>query len=126
MIGYRTSLEGIASDALRGGFFDGWPNPPTPETHLRLLQGSDYVMLALDEGSGTVVGFITAISDGVLSAYIPLLEVLPAYQRRGIGAELVRRMLAQLTHLYMVEKRRWLALHERYEPVELAKVWERP
>ena len=50
-----------------------------------------------------VVGFITAVSDGVLSAYIPLLEVLPAYQGRGIGGELVSRMRQQLEHLYMVD-----------------------
>ena len=50
-----------------------------------------------------VAGFVTAISDGVLAAYIPLLEVLPAYQRRGIGAELVRRMLAGFSSLYMVD-----------------------
>jgi predicted N-acetyltransferase YhbS len=39
----------------------------------------------------------------VLSAYIPLLEVLPAYQGQGIGSELVRRMLAKLADLYMVD-----------------------
>jgi ribosomal protein S18 acetylase RimI-like enzyme len=50
-----------------------------------------------------VVGFVTAISDGVLSAYIPLLEVLPEYQGRGIGAELVRRLLDRLGGLYMVD-----------------------
>jgi GNAT superfamily N-acetyltransferase len=49
------------------------------------------------------VGFITAISDGVLAAYIPLLEVLPAWQGQGIGAELVRRMQAQLQRFYMVD-----------------------
>lgn len=43
------------------------------------------------------------MSDGVLSAYIPLLEVLPEAQRQGIGSELTRRMLASLDHLYMVD-----------------------
>ena len=33
----------------------------------------------------------------------PHLEVLPAYQGRGIGSELVRRMLARLDDLYMVD-----------------------
>ena len=50
-----------------------------------------------------VIGFITAISDGVLSAYIPLLEVLPAYQGQGIGGELIARMKSELSHLYMID-----------------------
>jgi ribosomal protein S18 acetylase RimI-like enzyme len=85
------------------GFFEGWPNPPTPETHLRLLEQSDEVILAVDGVSGEVVGFITAISDGVLAAYIPLLEVRPAYRGQGIGTALVRRMLDRLDDLYMVD-----------------------
>jgi ribosomal protein S18 acetylase RimI-like enzyme len=98
---YTTTLDGLTADHLRGGFFEGWPNPPTPETHLRLLQGSSHVVLAWDQEQ--VIGFITAISDGVLSAYIPLLEVLPTYQGQGIGTELTRRMLEQLQSLYMID-----------------------
>ncbi len=64
------SLEELTPAQLSGGFFDGWPN----------------VILAVDEESGNVIGFITAISDGVL----------PAYQGQGIGSELVRRMLEKL------------------------------
>ena len=105
------SLDGIRfTDQLSGitpleltGFFVGWPDPPSPETHLRLLQGSDDVLLALDENSGRVVGFINALSDGILTAYIPLLEVLPLYQGRGIGRELVRLLLARLDHLYAID-----------------------
>lgn len=99
-LSYRSSLESITEQHLQG-FFVAWGNPPTPEAHLRILQGSYAVELALD--GERVVGFITAISDGVLSAYIPLLEVLPEYQKQGIGAELVRRMLARLQHLYMID-----------------------
>ena len=60
-------------------------------------------MLAVDDKTGRVVGFITAITDGVLAAYIPFLEVLPEYQGRGIGRVLVRRMLAKLRKAYMVD-----------------------
>lgn len=101
MITYMDSPDGITVAHLRGGFFAGWLHPPTPETHLKLLHGSDHVILARDDEQ--VIGYITAISDGVLAAYIPHLEVLPAYRGQGIGSELVRRMLDQLRHLYMID-----------------------
>ncbi|MGE5654951.1 MAG: GNAT family N-acetyltransferase [Bacillota bacterium] len=99
---YTDHVAVIRSEQL-GGFFVGWPNPPQPDTHLRLLEGSSHALLAVDDATGKVVGFITAISDGVLSAYIPLLEVLPTYQGQGIGTQLVSRMIEKLNHLYMVD-----------------------
>lgn len=102
MITYRYGVEGITSGSLYGFFVD-WPNPPDAATHLRLLQQSGAVVLAVDDESSNVVGFITAITDGVLSAYIPLLEVLPAWQGQGIGQELVRQMLDRLKDLYMID-----------------------
>jgi ribosomal protein S18 acetylase RimI-like enzyme len=102
MITYTDSIQGLTAEHLQG-FFVGWPNPPSPATHLRILAGSAAVVLARDDTTGNVVGFITAISDGVSCAYIPHLEVLPAYQGQGIGSELVRRMLARLRHLYMID-----------------------
>jgi ribosomal protein S18 acetylase RimI-like enzyme len=100
VIEYVTSLEGVAAKDLEG-FFVGWPRPPSPERHLELLRGSSHVVLARD--GRRVVGFASAISDGVLSAYVPLLEVLPEHQGRGIGSELIRRLLADLGDLYMVD-----------------------
>lgn len=102
MITYTDSLDGITADKLKG-FFVGWPNPPTPETHLRILQGSTHVQLAVDDETGNVVGFMTAISDGVSAAYIPHLEVTPDFKQRGIGSELVKRMLAVLKDIYMID-----------------------
>ena len=101
-LSYRTHADNLKPEQLNGFFVD-WPNPPTLETHLRLLQNSAEVVLALDQDTNQVVGFISAITDGVLTAYIPLLEVLPAYQRRGIGHELMRRMLARLDKFYMID-----------------------
>ena len=75
MITYTDDLAGIGPQQFHG-FFQDWPNPPTPATHLRLLQQSDEVVLAQDETDQRIVGFITAITDGVLCAYLPLLEVL--------------------------------------------------
>ena len=99
---YTSDISGVTPAELEG-FFVGWPSPPSPERHLEILRGSDYVVLARDGQEGRVVGFITAISDGVLSAFIPLLEVLPDYQGHGIGSELVRRMLGELEDFYMVD-----------------------
>ena len=102
MIDYTDSLAGIAPGRLEG-FFVGWPHPPSPETHLRLLAGSDHVVLAIDRETGQVVGFVTALTDGVLSGFIPLLEVLPAYQGQGIGQALMTRMLDRLGDLPNVD-----------------------
>lgn len=102
MIEYSTSIEGLAASELEG-FFVGWPTRPTPELHLRLLHGSEHVVVARDTESGRVVGFVTSVGDGAVSAYIPLLEVLPESQGRGIGTELVRRLLERLEDRYMVD-----------------------
>ena len=37
MISYTSTLEGVSARQLRGGVFEGWADPPSPETHLRLL-----------------------------------------------------------------------------------------
>jgi ribosomal protein S18 acetylase RimI-like enzyme len=102
MIEYRAAPGGVTPDMLIGFFVD-WPNPPSPEKHLRILKHSDAIVLAVDEDAEQVAGFITAITDHVLCAYIPLLEVLPDYQGRGIGTELVRRMVEQLDGIYMID-----------------------
>lgn len=102
MITYTDSLEHVTDEHLTGGFFAGWPNPPSPTTHYQILANSAAIVLARIQDD-TVVGFTTAISDGISCAYIPHLEVLPAYQGRGIGTELVRRMLEKLNHLYMID-----------------------
>ena len=101
MIEYATTVESVEPRDLEGFFVD-WPAPPSPERHLELLQRSEHVVIAREE-SGRVVGFVTAVGDGVLSAFIPLLEVLPEHQGRGVGTELVRRMLALLEERYMVD-----------------------
>ena len=101
-IEYTTSLEGLESDHLHG-FFEGWPSLPSAEKHLEILRGSYRVVVAREDSSPNVVGFVNAISDGVLAAFVPLLEVLPSHRRRGIGTELVRRMLDELSDLYSID-----------------------
>lgn len=83
------------------GFFVGWPNPPSNNSFRLILQNSQHVILAYEDNQ--LIGFINAISDGVISAYIPLLEVLPGYQGQGIGKELTQRMLNELKSYYMID-----------------------
>jgi GNAT superfamily N-acetyltransferase len=101
-IEYTASLDGVEPARLQG-FFEGWPSPPSPERHLDLLRGSYRICLAREPGSRQIVGFANAISDGVLYAFIPLLEVLPSHRGRGIGSELIRRLLDELDDFYAVD-----------------------
>ena len=98
---YSFDVAALAPEALDGGFFAGWPSPPSPDKHLAVLRGSHRALVALD--AGRVVGFVTAISDGVATAFLPWLEVLPDYRGRGIGRELVERMTAELDGLYSID-----------------------
>lgn len=100
MVEYSKNTGDLKVSQIKG-FFVGWPNPPSEETFLKILKSSYKSIVALD--GNKVIGFINAISDGVLSAYIPLLEVLPEYQSKGIGKELVSKMKAELSDLYMVD-----------------------
>ena len=103
MITYTTDINSITAEMLDAGFFVGWPNPPSASSHLQVLQGSYIVWAAIDTTTNKMVGFINAVSDGIMAAYIPLLEVLPQYQKQGIGQELTTRMLDSLKNLYMVD-----------------------
>jgi predicted N-acetyltransferase YhbS len=122
---FRMSTEGVSPGDLVG-YFEGWPAPPSPERHLALLEGSSHVVLAQEEGR--IVGFVTAISDGVLAAYIPLLEVRREWRGKGVGSELVRRMLAALEGCYMVDvvcDPELVPFYERFGLVPLAGMGRR-
>lgn len=99
MITYRNNSDGITEKML-DGFFVDWPNKPSASKHLQILNNCHSVVLAVDDEKDRVIGFITAISDGILTAHIPLLEVRPEYQGKGVGQELVQRMLAELKDFY--------------------------
>ncbi|BEP29187.1 GNAT family N-acetyltransferase [Helicovermis profundi] len=102
MIKYVNSKENIEKYEYNG-FFVGWPKPPSGKMLKKILLNSNYTWLAIDDKEQRVVGFIYAITDGFISGYIPLLEVLPDYQGQGIGSKLVNLMLESLEKLYMID-----------------------
>jgi GNAT superfamily N-acetyltransferase len=103
VIRYEDDPATISSGQLGGGFFEGWMVAPAPDLHLAHLRGSEVAICALDDETNAVVGFVTALDDGVLAAFLPMLEVLPAYRGRGIATELVKRVLARLEGRYSVD-----------------------
>ncbi|HYK75183.1 MAG TPA: GNAT family N-acetyltransferase [Pseudoneobacillus sp.] len=117
---YTKDLDKINEDMI-DGFFVGWPKQPTPQKQLQLMKNSYRCFVAIDEQTEKVIGFITAISDGVLSAYIPLLEVLPEYQNKGIGNELVKLMIRELEEFYMVDLLCDPQLQNYYERFDMMK-----
>jgi GNAT superfamily N-acetyltransferase len=49
-----------------------------------------------------LVGYARALSDGAFNAYVSTVAVLPAYQRQGVGRELIRRLVDGRDHLQFV------------------------
>lgn len=102
VIYYTDDLTAVRDDMLRG-FFVGWPRRPSAAQHLAVLRGSYRSVVAIDDADDRVAGFVNMISDGVLTAFIPWLEVLPEYQGQGIGSELMRRILDGTERFYSVD-----------------------
>src|SRR5512134_2865403 len=79
----------------------GWERRTVDRDRLaQLVHGSMFVVSAWD--GDRLVGFARAISDGATNAYISTVAVLPEYQKRGIGRELIRRLLGGRDHLQFV------------------------
>jgi predicted N-acetyltransferase YhbS len=102
MLYYTDDLASVREDMLHG-FFVGWPRRPSARQHLAVLRGSYRSVVAIDDADDRVVGFVNMLSDGVLAAFIPWLEVLPSYQHQGVGGELMRRMLDGTDRFYSVD-----------------------
>ena len=64
--------------------------------------------------NNTLIGYIDSVSNGVTDAYIQDLMVHPDYQGKGIGTELMNRMIIKLKerHIYMIS----VVFEERLKP----------
>lgn len=98
-ITYTDDPNAVSAEDVRR-LFASWRQSPTMDGRLSILRAAHSVVLAWSDER--LVGFITAISDGISWAYITLLEV-PGVQRQGIGGELVRRMLGRYADLYGID-----------------------
>lgn len=100
MIEYTSDINSLTPEDFKD-FFDDFTVKPSLEKRLLILKNSTYRIIAKHDGK--VIGFINAISDKTFTAYISLLEVLPEYRCKGIGRELLSRMLDMLKDHYMID-----------------------
>lgn len=91
MITYSNEAGTVCAEDVIDGLFAGWPHPPTAQQLIDVMDNSYARVWAFSDGR--VIGYVNALSDGILTAFIPWLEVHPDYQGQGIGSELLRRIL---------------------------------
>lgn len=82
-------------------FFADWPIKPSYETVMKHFEASHALFLINDELE--VVGFISALTDHVLYAFIALLEVRASERDKGYGKRLVEEMLNSLKGIYAID-----------------------
>ncbi len=99
---YLESADGLTAAGL-APVCSEWRVRPDPGVLCRAVCGATHVLWARAGAEGPPVGLLTAVSDGVLSAHIALLEVLPGWRGQGIGTELLRRCLGRLVGCYAVD-----------------------
>lgn len=115
---YQTNLRGVSPDALNG-FCAGWRSPLRGSELYQILNGSYRFVLALEDRQ--VVGFANALSDGLQFAFIPMLEVRPAYQHKGIGTKLMQMLLKELDSITNIDLTCWEHLQPFYERFDMLK-----
>lgn len=70
----------------------GWPGM---ESYFRDPRLTSFYHIAVYEGD-RLIAFIDCVSNHVTDAYIQDLMVHPDYQKRGLGRELMQRMIARI------------------------------
>jgi GNAT superfamily N-acetyltransferase len=97
-IRYAMSIDGIDWSALKQALAaDDFDNGRTPEQYRISHANSAAVIFAVvPDGAGgeRIIGNGRLLSDGVCNAYLVDIWTARDYRRRGIGGELVRRLIA--------------------------------
>lgn len=63
---------------------------------LQAAEADPGMLVAVDEATGRVVGFVLAARSGPMEARVALIGVAPEAQSRGVGRRLMRRLQATL------------------------------
>ena len=79
----------------------GWADDRSPGGIQKMLDAT-YVVLGAWEG-GRLIGFVRAITDGIYRALIDDLVVEESRRGRGIGSELMKRLIERLREMEIEE-----------------------
>jgi len=90
---FSSEVEGVDWTALKQALVaDDFDNLRTPDQYRRSHENSHAVVFGRCDGQYVANGRI--LSDGVCNAYLVDIWTASAYRRRGIGGEVVNRLLA--------------------------------
>jgi|OpeIllAssembly_1097287.scaffolds.fasta_scaffold161435_3 GNAT superfamily N-acetyltransferase len=70
-----------------------WKDTYTSTGIPTLIKGSLAFVIAIDNTTKKTIGMGRAISDGVSDAYIQDLIVLPSYREKGIGTQILQKLI---------------------------------
>lgn len=82
-------------------FFVGWPVKPPYKLVMEHFETSQAFFLLNDDSE--VLGFVSALTDNALYAFIALLEVREFSQGKGHGKFLIQEMLKSLAGIYAID-----------------------
>ena len=98
MITYRSFGVELAREVCRIYKENGWSSYTEHEDKIRdALNGSLYILGAFE--NGILVGFVRCVGDGATILYVQDLIITLAYQRKGIGTELMKRVLEKYSNV---------------------------
>lgn len=84
-------IKNFTEEELKGLFLSvNWSSGNYPEKLVIAMQNSDTVFSAWDDNK--LIGLVNALDDGIMTAYIHYLLIMPQYQHVGIGKELIGRI----------------------------------
>ena len=80
----------------------GWTNYTDKPEMLRKAYENSLVVLAAYEDD-KIVGVIRTVGDGFSIVIVQDILVFPEYQRKGIGTQLLRKVMEQFSEVYQME-----------------------
>ena len=99
-ITYSTSCSGIEWQRVRQILGTVGMGHHSAARHQKAFEASHTTIFA--RCGDQLIGFGRALSDGQYQAAIYDCAVLPEYQGRGIGSEIIRRLMTQLDHCNII------------------------